>query len=336
MRRAFDPSRRKAMKIAITGATGFIGSHLVEALVGKGHEVTCLARNPERAQGLVGLPVRLVYGSLDSLPSLACLVDGQEALVHVAGLTKAPSLQEYVRVNVGGTENLISVIRANGALLRRFVFFSSSETMGPSPGGVPFTEETSPKPFSAYGKSKVMAEECLKSLSNRIPVTIVRPPGVYGPRDKDFAILFRLVSRGLQPVVSPSPVFSVVYVKNLAAGICCAIERPHEGMRSYFFTDGPASSWVDFGEMIARALGRRVFKLRVPLFAMRSVAFVAGLLNSMTGRPGILSREKVEEMGGSWVVSDERARRELDYRPAFSTEQGITETASWYKSQGWL
>lgn len=324
------------MKIAVTGATGFIGSHLVEALVGKGHEVTCLARSSERAQGLGGLPVRFVFGSLDSSHALACLVDGQEAVVHVAGLTKAPNLQEYVRVNVGGTENLVSVIRENGAHIRRFLFFSSSETMGPSPGGVAFTEEARPRPFSAYGKSKVMAEECLVGLSTHVPVTVVRPPGVYGPRDKDFAILFRLVSRGVQPVVSPSPVFSVVYVKNLAAGICCAIERPHEGMRSYFFTDGPATSWLDFGEMIAQALGRRTFKLRVPLLAVRGVAFIAGLLNSFTGKNGILSREKIQEMGGSWVVSDERARRELGYRPAFSTEQGIVETASWYRSQGWL
>jgi nucleoside-diphosphate-sugar epimerase len=324
------------MKIAVTGATGFIGSHLVEAFVGKGHEVTCLARSPEKAQDLSTLSVRFIYGTLDSRDALACLVDGQEAVVHVAGLTKAPSLREYIRVNVEGTENLVSVIRSNGTHVRRFVFFSSSETMGPSPGGLPLNEEAGLKPFSAYGKSKVMAEECLGNLSTHVPVTVVRPPAVYGPRDRDFAILFRLVSRGLQPVVSPSPVFSVVYVKNLVAGICSAIERPHEGLRSYFFTDGPASSWFDFGEMIARALGRRAMKLRVPLFTIQGVAFIAGLLNSLTGNTGILSSEKIREMGGSWVVSDERARRELDYLPAFSTEQGVSETARWYRSQGWL
>jgi len=324
------------MKIAVTGATGFIGSHLVEALVDKGHTVTCLVRSPQKERTLNGLPVRLIHGSLDVPTALANLVEGQQAVVHVAGVTKASSLQEYVRVNVGGTENLLAAIQGNSAELRRFLFFSSSEAMGPSPGGRALTEETTPVPFSAYGKSKVMAEECLRSLGARVPVTIVRPPAVYGPRDKDFAIFFRLVSRGLQPVVSPSPMFSVVYVKNLVAGICRAIERPHEGIRSYFFTDGPTTSWFDFGEMIARALGRRTLKLRVPLFAMRGVAFAAGLLNSVTGKTSILSRDKIQEMGGSWVVSDDRARRELDYRPAFSTEQGITETASWYRSEGWL
>ncbi len=324
------------MKIAVTGATGFIGSHLVEALVGGGHEVTCLARSPEKARELSALPVRFVFGSLDSIPALACLVESQDVVVHAAGLTKAPTAQEYIRVNVGGTENLLSVIRGDGADLKRFVFFSSSEAMGPSPGGLPLTEDIDPRPFSAYGRSKVLAEKCLVSLSGRVPVTVIRPPTVYGPRDKDLAILFRLVGKGLLPLVFPPPAYSVVYVKNLVAGICRAIERPQEGTRSYFFTDGPASSWLDFGEMIARALHRRTLKLRVPLFAVRAFALAAGLLNSLTGNSGILSREKIQEMCGSWVVSDERARRELDYRPAFSTEQGITETASWYKSQGWL
>ena len=324
------------MKIAVTGATGFIGSHLVEALVGRGHEVTCLARSPEKTSELSGLPLRFVYGSLDEPRALAGLVDDQEAVLHVAGLTKAPNLQEYVRVNVAGTENLLCAIRGNGAHLRRFLFFSSAEAMGPSPGGLPLTEEADPRPFSAYGKSKIMAEKCLDSLSGRLPVTIIRPPTVYGPRDRDFAILFRLVARGLEVLVTPSPVYSLVYVKNLVAGTCLALERPQDGLRRYFFTDGPASSWLDIGEMITRALGKRTLKVRVPLFAMRSIAFAAGIFYAITGKTGILSRDKIREMGGSWVISDERARRELDYCPAFSTEQGITETASWYRSRGWI
>jgi len=324
------------MKITVTGGTGFIGSHVVEALALRGHEVTCLVRNPARTNELSGLPLRFVYGSLDSSRALTDLIDGQEAVVHVAGLTKAPSLQEYVRVNVGGTESLVSAIRGNGACLRRLVFFSSAEAMGPSPGGHPLTEDVSPQPFSAYGKSKIMAENCLDRLQGRVPITIVRPPAVYGPRDRDLAILFRLVSRGLLPVVIPSPAYSVVYVKNLAAGICLAIEQPRDGVRSFFFTDGPATSWSNFGGMIASALGRKPLKLRVPLFAVRAAAFAAGLLDSATGKTGILSRDKIREMGGFWVVSDERARRELGYRPLFSTEQGIAETARWYRNRGWL
>lgn len=324
------------MRIAVTGATGFIGSHVVEALALRGHHVTCLARNPDRTRELSDLSLRFVYGSLDSSRALADLVDGQEAVVHVAGLTKAPSLQEYVRVNVGGTESLLSAIRGNSAHLQRLVFFSSAEAMGPSPGGRPLTEEMVPQPFSAYGKSKIMAENCLERLAGRVPITVVRPPAVYGPRDKDLAILFRLISRGILPVVFPSPAYSVVYVKNLAAGICLVMERPHDGLRSFFFTDGPAASWSDFGGLIARALGRQPLKIHIPLFAVRAVALVAGLFDSLTGKAGILSRDKISEMGGSWVVSDERARRELGYRPEFSTQQGIAETVTWYRNRGWL
>ncbi len=324
------------MKIAVTGATGFIGSHLVEALVGRGHEVTCLARNPERTAELSGLSVRFVYGSLDSPRALEDLVEGQEAVVHVAGITKAPNLQEYIRVNVGGTESLIAAIRGNGSDLRRLVFFSSAEAMGPSPRGLPLTEDVVPQPFSAYGKSKIMAENCLDTLRGRVPITIIRPPTVYGPRDRDLVILFRLVSRGLLPTVIPSPAYSVVYVKNLAQGICQAIERPQDGVRRYFFTDGPASSWLEFGGMIARTLGSNPLTLRVPKFALRAVAFAAGIFNAVTGKAGILSRDKIRELAGSWVVSDERARQELGYLPSFSTEQGITETVGWYRNRGWL
>lgn len=324
------------MRIAITGATGFIGSHLVEALSARGHEVTCLARSPERARVLDGIPLRFVYGSLDSTDALACLVEGQEAVIHVAGLTKAASLEEYTRVNVRGTERLLGAIRAAGSGLGRFVLFSSAETMGPSPGGVPLTEDLDQRPFSAYGKSKVMAEKCLDGVHGMFPVTVIRPPGVYGPRDRDFAILFRMVSRGFQPVVNPSPSFSLVYVKNLVAGICLAIERPQAGSRSYFFTDGPPISWIEFGCLVARALGKRPFQLKVPLAVVRGIARIAGLVTAVTGKSGILSRDKIEEMISSWVISDDRARKDLGYCPQFTTEQGVTETASWYRQRGWM
>jgi len=325
------------MKIGVTGATGFIGSHLVEALVSSGHEVRCLARNPDRTRALSDLPVRFVYGSVDSAHALECLVDGQEAVVHVAGLTKAPNPEEFVRVNVGGTERLLSTIERYGRRVRRFVFFSSAEAMGPSVGGNVLTEDSGLRPSSAYGRSKYLAEQSLSNLGQRMPVTVIRPPAVYGPRDQDFAILFRLVSRGFFPAVSPPPAFSLVYVKNLVAGICKAIDHPQEtGIRSYFFTDGPESTWTDFGAMIARALGREPFVLKVPVFAVQVIAAVVGIASSLTGKAGILSRDKIREMVGSWVISDERARRELGYSPSFSTEEGVAETAAWYKNQGWL
>ncbi len=324
------------MRIAVTGATGFIGSHVVEALCARGHEVVCLARNPEKARVLDGLALRVVYGDLDSPEALASLVKGQDAVIHLAGLTKAPRLDEFVRVNVGGTERLIEAIRRSCPDLGRLVYFSSAETMGPSPGGSALTEDVAPKPFSAYAKSKVMAEKCLDGIRDKVAVTIVRPPAVYGPRDRDVAILFRLLSRGLQPVVSPTPVFSVIYVKNLAEGICKAIESPLRGARSYFFTDGAPWSWFDFGCLIARALGKKPLQLRIPLFVVRAIAHAAGFITTITGKSGILSREKIEEMIRSWVVSDARARTELGYSPRFSTEQGIAETATWYRQAGWI
>jgi nucleoside-diphosphate-sugar epimerase len=324
------------MRIAITGGTGFIGSHIVEALAAKGHVVTCLARNPEKEKIFDGLPVRFVHGNLDSPEALSSLVERQDAVIHAAGLTKAGSFEEYVRANVEGTERLLEAMRTSSPAPRRLVFFSSAEAMGPSPGGEPLTEDAEPKPFTAYGRSKVMAEECVERLSREIPVTIIRPPAVYGPRDKDVAILFRLLSRGLQPVVRPLPSFSVLYVKNLAAAVCQIVEGVRDGVRSYFLTDGTPCSWLEFGCLIARALGKKPLRLRIPRSVIHAIAGFAGFLTAITGKSGILSRDKIEALIGTWVVSDERARRELGYSPSYSTEQGIAETAAWYRESGWL
>lgn len=324
------------MKIAITGGTGFIGSHIVEALAARGHEVTCLSRNPEKQKIFDGLPVRFVHGTLDSPEALSGLVRRQDVVIHAAGLTKAGSFEEYVRTNVGGTERLLEAMRASTPAPGRFVFFSSAEAMGPSPGGEPLTEDAEPKPFTAYGKSKMMAEQSVERARGEMPVTIIRPPAVYGPRDKDVAILFRLLSRGFQPVVRPLPSFSVLYVKNLAAAICQVVEGARDGMRSYFLTDGKPCSWLDFGCMIARALGKKTLRLRIPKALVHVIAGFAGILTAVTGKSGILSRDKIEALVGTWVVSDQRARRELGYRPSYSTEQGIVETAQWYRESGWL
>ncbi|HVO39542.1 MAG TPA: NAD-dependent epimerase/dehydratase family protein [Spirochaetia bacterium] len=324
------------MKIAITGGTGFIGSHIVEALAARGHEVTCLARNPEKEKIFAGLPVRFVHGTMDSTEALSRLVKRQDVVIHLAGLTKAGSFEEYVRANVGGTEKLLEAMRTSSPAPRQFVLFSSAEAMGPSPGGAPLTEDAEPKPFTAYGKSKMMAEQCAERVSGEIPVTIIRPPAVYGPRDKDVAILFRLLSRGFQPVVRPLPSFSVLYVKNLAAAICQVVEGVRAGVRSYFLTDGKPCSWLEFGCLIARALGKKTLRLVVPRAVIHAIAGAAGFLTAITGKSGILSKDKIEALIGSWVVSDERARRELGYSPTYSTEQGITETAEWYRESGWL
>jgi dihydroflavonol-4-reductase len=325
------------MKIAVTGATGFIGSHLTETLVAMGHEVTCLARSREKVNWIKNVPVRMVYGDVCRERSLGNLVCGQEVIVHLAGLTKAPDLETYLRVNVEGTRNVLSAARARGVRLRRFILISSQEAMGPSPGGRPLGEDTEHKPLSMYGKSKSLAEKALRSFWDTIPMTVIRPPAVYGPRDRDIYAYFKLAALGITPIVGFTNILSVVYVKNLVNGICLAIERNLGGFRSYFFTDGDALSWTALSELISQALHRRTMRIPVPAFAVRAMGGFAGVYTALTHRALLLSRDKIEAMKKQyWLISDQRARSELGYRPLYTTEQGIAETARWYRSEGWL
>jgi nucleoside-diphosphate-sugar epimerase len=325
------------MKIAITGATGFVGSHLAETLVSRGHEVTCLARSPKKLTWISGLPVRVVYGDVCDPDSLAELVSGQDTIVHCAGLTKAAALEDYVRVNVDGTVNLLSAIRTHAPRLGRFLYISTLEAMGPSCADKPHGEDAEQHPLSMYGRSKCMAELALRRFSNTLSMTVIRPPAVFGPRDRDIFAYFRLAARGFTPVIGYRNTLSIVYIKNLTTGIALAIERPYGSMRSYFFTDGAPVSWTDMSEMIARALNKRTVKIRVPAFAVRAVGSVSGLYSALTHKALLISRDKIEAMKQEfWTASDQRARSELGYRPAYTTDQGIKETADWYKAEGWL
>ena len=325
------------MKIAITGATGFVGSHLAECLVARGHEVSCLIRDAARMRWIEGLPVRVVPGDLDSPAALCTLVTGQDVVVHSAGLTKARTLDEYIRVNVEGTGKLLAAIRAHAPRIHRFLYFSSQAVMGPSSAGAPLTEDVQQRPVSLYGKSKALAERSLNEYRDFLPITVIRPPPVYGPRDRDVLMFFKIMKKGIELILGGTHLVSVVYVKNLAHGVALAIERPMGSYRSYFFTDGGEPSWVDLMGLMAKSLGRKPLRVNVPMFAAAAVAGISGMWAALMGRPALLNSGKLAEMRPQYnVVSDERARTELGYRPLFSTEQGIEETTRWYELQGWL
>ncbi|MCX7038940.1 MAG: NAD(P)-dependent oxidoreductase, partial [Spirochaetes bacterium] len=189
------------MKIAVTGATGFIGSHLCESFIARGHEVTCLVRNPGKLRWIAGLPVRLVPGDLESPEALKDFVARQDIVVHAAGLTKARTLEEYLHANVGGTERLLQAIRAHDPRISRFFYFSSQAAMGPSSANAPLTEDGAQNPVSLYGRSKSLAEKSMQNFRDALPMTVIRPPAVYGPRDTDVLAVLRVVKGGIVPVL---------------------------------------------------------------------------------------------------------------------------------------
>jgi nucleoside-diphosphate-sugar epimerase len=325
------------MKIAVTGATGFVGSHLTENLTAAGHEVTVLARSPERLAWIRHLPVRVVYGDLDRTEALRDLVAGQDVVVHAAGLTLAANRDEFIRVNVQGSVRLLSAALAGSPGLKRFVYLSSQAAMGPSPVDESLGEDAPQRPISAYGESKSLAEQELARFADRVPITFIRPPWVYGPRDRHTLSYFRLAAHAVRLVVGPRSRYSIVHASDLAAGIRLAAESTLPGARAYFLTDGDGRTIEELARIIADAVDRRTVRVPVPVAVVAVVAAANELVGAVARRPPFIGWRKLGEVRNPcWVVSDRRAREELGYRPETTTERGMTETAAWYRAEGWL
>lgn len=325
------------MTIAVTGATGFVGSHVVEELVAAGHAVTVLSRSPGRLGWIRRQPARVMYGDLEHPEVLRAFCAGQQVVVHVAGLTRAVTRAEFLRVNVDGSVRVLEAALAASPGLTRFVFLSSQAAMGPSPERSALDEDAPRRPISDYGVSKSLAEDALARYADRVPITVIRPPWVYGPRDRDTLAYFRLAARGIRLLVAPRGLTSIVHAGNLARGIRLAAESTRPGSRAYFLTDGEDLALGRIAELISDAVGRRGVGVRVPVAAVAVAAAAAELAARFTGRPPLVGWRKLGEVRHpNWLVSDCRAREELGYRPAFSTDRGLAETAAWYRFAGWL
>lgn len=325
------------MKALVTGATGFVGSHLVERLLADGHQVVALVRATSNTRWLEGLSVERRVASLDDAESLRRAVEGLEWVFHVAGLTRARSERVYMATNAEGTRRLVEAAAQAGSV-RRFVHVSSLAAVGPSADGRPLIEDDEPHPLPGYGASKLAGERAVLEFGDRARVTIVRPSAVYGPRDRNFTSLFRTARRlGIAPVVgSKDKKLTLVQVADLVECLALAARSERAVGQSYFVGSG-THTWGEVVEALGAALGRKVRALRVP----RPLALLAGELGelkwTLTGRPQILCRRKVRDtLQPHWVCSWQKAEAELGYRPAVGLVEGLARTARWYEEQGLL
>jgi len=326
------------MKALVTGGTGFIGSHLVEHLLSRGYEVRCLVRKTSDLVWLKGLKTDLVYGDLFNDEALKKAVMNVDQVYHSAGLTKAKTREEYFRGNTTGTVNLLRAAMSHDPGIKRFVFISSQTAAGPSPTRTPITEEAEPHPITTYGRSKWEAEkECLKA-AHSMPVTIIRPPVVYGPRDKDVFEFFRTVKKGLQPVVGfHEKLVSLVHVHDLVRGFVMAAENDASRGKTYFISSARVYGWKEIGETARRILGRRVLRLRIPEPLVYVVAAFAEGLALLNSKPALINFEKARDMVQDyWTCDASRARRDFGFEQQVSLEDGFRGTIEWYRQNHWL
>jgi dihydroflavonol-4-reductase len=324
--------------VLVTGATGFIGGNLVQALLRKGYSVTCLVRKSSDTRSLQKQKVQIVEGELKDPDSIRNAAHGIQVVYHVAGLIKAATRDEYLRVNQLGTRHLLEVLAATNPDLNRFVHISSLSAAGPSPNDRGLTEEEKTNPISWYGESKLRSEEETMRLSNVFPVTILRPSAVYGPQDRETLLIFRMIKRGC--LFTPGRFtrrFSLIHVGDLTDACVRAGESNSPSGQVYFISRPEIYTWKDVGRMIAQKLGKRYRQIGIPKWMVATIGFVGDMWAGATGRPATLNSQKVNELlQPAWICNPSKAKEELGFCPAIDLEKGMDETVRWYIGQGWL
>jgi nucleoside-diphosphate-sugar epimerase len=325
------------MKVLVTGASGFLGGHVAELLSERGDSVRALVRrtsNRKHLERLVG--VELFEGGVEEMDRVRAAVDGVEAVVHCAGVVKARSPDEFFAVNVGGTANLVEATRR--LKLRRFVHVSSLEACGPSADGSPVSSSQE-SPVTAYGRSKLAAEKVVLSAKDDMPVVILRPGAIYGPRDGETFEILRTIQRGLLPLIGGGVAKGVwIYATDCARACLRAIQADVPSGRAYFVDDGYGA--IDQRQLCAdaeRALGKRaLLRASLPVPVLMAVARGAEAFGRVTNRPVMLTREKAAMLLQHWVCSSESTRRELGWEPEVPWDRGVHLAVRWYRDNGWL
>ncbi|MCX8069923.1 MAG: NAD(P)-dependent oxidoreductase [Thermodesulfovibrionales bacterium] len=321
------------MKALITGGTGFIGSHLVECLIKKGFEVTCLVRDKNNLKNLQGInPIRILQADCLNPTDLLKLDDNYDYIFHLAGLTKAPTKNDFFLANVRVTENLISAVLNKSLSLKRFVHISSLSAVGPAQSNVPLTEESKPNPVSDYGISKLKGEELVYGVRDLIPITILRPTIVYGPRDKDFLVFFKLINYKLA-LYWGNCLYTFIYIDDLINGIIQSALHERAKGEIFFLTDGNIYSNQQVTQAIAKALDKKPYTVRLPSTFMNTIAYVL----EKAGNTGIVNPDKIKELKQEkWICYNTKAVKVFGFKPHVDIMEGAQWTANWYKNQKWL
>ncbi len=321
------------MKVLVTGANGFLGSHIVERLVAHGHEARAFVRATSDLSFLEGASYETALGDVRDASSLRQACAGIDAVVHAAGLTSARNEDEYRAVNEFGTKAVLEAAAAAG--VRRFVYISSLAARGPN--AADGSEPASPSPVSSYGRSKLAGESAVLAAHRDMSVVALRPPVIYGPRDRALLPFYKIVRLGVMPLYGDGRRrLSWIHVRDCADAAVRAAEAEASG-RAYALSDGGDYTWNDLVDMLAAVLGKRPLRVNVPGVLYAGAGHAAAGLSMLIRRPLPLTPEKVVEMSQpGWVCGNERITADLGWTPAIDPKAGIEETARWYRDHRWI
>jgi dihydroflavonol-4-reductase len=317
-------------KALVTGATGFIGSHLVKSLVEENWEVTCLIRSKSRTDFLQKFPVRFIEGSANDIESLGRAAKGQDYVFHLAGRIRPTCRVEYDIANYQLTKNLAQECLRKNPSLKRFVYISSISAAGPSLPNFYSEEGQAPSPVSEYGRTKLKGEEAVREVWDQIPATIIRPSSVYGPRQQETELLIKLISKRIVPLLKrKKETTSLIYIKDLIQGILKAALSPKSKNQVYYLTDGNGYSWRKIILTVKKVvLGKSLF---FPL--PEGLIYISAWLVDMLKKTGVIKsyfgRKLWRAMTQTpWLFSSSKAEKDFGFRARYSLENGIKETVN--------
>ncbi|BAU54440.1 NAD-dependent epimerase/dehydratase family protein [Mucilaginibacter gotjawali] len=325
-------------RVLITGASGFIGYHIIQEALKNNLEVYAAIRKSSNIAHLKDLDIKYTYPDFGDVSSLKkeLAENKYDYIIHAAGATKARSQEEYNTINAGYTQNLATAALESGIQLKKFVLLGSLAAVGPLNNlKEVLTENSIPNPVTAYGKSKLLGEEKLKAFAT-LNFTILKPTGVYGPRDKDIFIFFKQIARGLEPYIGHTEQkFSFLYVTDLAKATIKALFNGNKG--TFILSDGKSYDRYQLAGFIKDSMGVKAIKFHLPVKFVKIIAYLSEKYCALNKKASTLNVEKLNElMAVSWHCDIGNARKDLGFEPEYDLKAGVAESIKWYKTNKWL
>jgi nucleoside-diphosphate-sugar epimerase len=327
------------MKILLTGASGFLGSHTAQELTRRGHSLTVLVRKTSKLDALQNLNLRYVEGALPDCSGLQPVLNEVDVVVHVAGIVKALSQNEFRRVNANGTANLVEAILSAPRRPRLFIHISSIAVHNPAVDGPDFCLSSDRcHPLSHYGFSKLQGELSLQKLKGKISTQILRPPVLYGPGDKELLPMFKLIRRGLAPVYGAGENrLSLCFVEDVARAIADLAESPPSPDSIFCLDDGSPHTWRSISTDLAKLMEKNPRILPLPPFLFRMGALASQSYAQITRQATVFTLNKLREMGQpNWICGYQKLNESLGWSPRMALREGLRKTLNYYQETGLL
>lgn len=322
----------------VTGANGFVGSHLVDLLISERYTVRCITRKSSNLQWLKGKKVEIYDCGLENKELLEKVFYGAEYVYHVAGVIKSKTPDGYFQGNVDNTKVLLEAALRYKRALKKIVIVSSQTAVGPSEKNKPVNENSPCRPITNYGKSKLAEEDLARLYMDRLPITICRAPAVFGERDTETFIIFNTFAKGIFATIGfGEKKVSFIHAADLVNGFHLAAINPKSKGQTYFISSEEFYTWKQVGNIVSKILNKKAVHIAIPHFVIFTAALFAQFFAQFSSKPATLNIEKAKDITRNyWTCDTSKAINELGYHQNLSIEEGLKRTLSWYKDNNWI